>query len=283
MSGLIVTATPIGNLGDITVRALETLQQVDIIACEDTRITRRLLRRYDIDTPTFIYHEHNAERVRPRLVARLLEGDSVALVSDSGTPLISDPGFKLVRAAVDAGIPVTTLPGPTAMIAALTVGGLPTDRFMFAGFLPNRSAARRRALEGLRALDATLVFYESPRRLAGTLADMAEALGSREAAVARELTKRYEEVVRGPLGDLARRAAKVPPRGEIVILVGPPTEWKFGERALDDALRQALAQFSLRDAVDQVVADTGMPRRCIYRRALELEKQLTAVTDADGP
>ena len=281
---MIVTATPIGNLGDITVRALETLQQVDIIACEDTRITRRLLRRYDIDTPTFIYHEHNAERVRPRLVARLLEGDSVALVSDSGTPLISDPGFKLVRAAVDAGIPVTTLPGPTAMIAALTVGGLPTDRFMFAGFLPNRSAARRRALEGLRALDATLVFYESPRRLAGTLADMAEALGSREAAVARELTKRYEEVVRGPLGDLARRAAKVPPpRGEIVILVGPPTEWKFGERELDDALRQALAQFSLRDAVDQVVADTGMPRRYIYRRALELEKQLTAVTDADVP
>ena len=279
-----MTATPIGNLGDITVRALETLERVDVIACEDTRITRRLLRRYDIDTPTLIYHEHNAERVRPRLVARLLNGDSVALTSDSGTPLISDPGFKLVRAAVDAGIPVTTLPGPTAMIAALTVGGLPTDRFMFVGFLPNRSAARQRALEGLRALDATLVFYESPRRLAGTLADMAEALGSREAAVARELTKRYEEVVRGPLGDLARRAAKVPPpRGEIVILVGPPTEWKFGERALDDALRQALARFSLRDAVDQVVADTGMPRRCIYRRALELEKQPTTVTDADGP
>lgn len=277
-----MTATPIGNLGDITVRALETLERVDIIACEDTRITRRLLRRYDIDTPTLIYHEHNAERVRPRLVARLLDGDSVALMSDSGTPLISDPGFKLVRAAVDAGIPVTTLPGPTAMIAALTVGGLPTDRFMFAGFLPNRSAVRRRALERLRAFDATLVFYESPRRLAGTLADMAEALGSREAAVARELTKRYEEVVRGPLGDLARWAAKVPLRGEIVILVGPPTEWKFGERALDDALRQALAQFSLRDAVDQVVADTGMPRRCIYRRALELEKQVTAVTDADG-
>ena len=279
-----MTATPIGNLGDITVRALETLERVDVIACEDTRITRRLLRRYDIDTPTLIYHEHNAERVRPRLVARLLNGDSVALTSDSGTPLISDPGFKLVRAAVDAGIPVTTLPGPTAMIAALTVGGLPTDRFMFVGFLPNRSAARQRALEGLRALDATLVFYESPRRLAGTLADMAEALGSREAAVARELTKRYEEVVRGPLGDLARRAAKVPPpRGEIVILVGPPTEWKFGERALDDALRQALARFSLRDAVDQVVADTGMPRRCIYRRALELKKQPTTVTDADGP
>ena len=277
-----MAATPIGNLGDVTVRALETLERVDVIACEDTRITRRLLDRYGIGTPMLTYHEHNAERVRPRLVARLTNGDSVALAADAGTPLISDPGFKLVRAAIDAGIPVTTLPGPTAVAAALTVGGLPTDRFMFAGFLPNRPAARRRELEGLRGVDATLVFYESPRRLAAALADMADALGPREAAVARELTKRHEDVARGLLGDLARRAAEAPPRGEIAVVVGPPAEREVGDRALDDALRRALALSGLRGAVDRVVADTGASRRRVYRRALELRKRLPAASDADG-
>ena len=201
-------ATPIGNLGDITLRALETLKLVDVIACEDTRVTRRLLDRYAVTTSMLAYHEHNAERVRPKLVERLKTGDAVGLVTDAGTPLISDPGFKLVRAAIDAGVPVTALPGPTAMIMALTVGGLPTDRFMFAGFLPNRQTARRRTLEELRALDATLVFYESPRRLAATLADMSDLLGSRDAAVGRELTKRYEEVIRGPIDELAHRYAR---------------------------------------------------------------------------
>ena len=277
-----MAATPIGNLGDVTVRALETLERVDVIACEDTRITRRLLDRYGIGTPTLTYHEHNAERVRPRLVSRLTSGDSVALAADAGTPLISDPGFKLVRAAIDAGIPVTTLPGPTAVAAALTVGGLPTDRFMFAGFLPNRPAARRRELEGLRGVDATLVFYESPRRLAAALADMADALGPREAAVARELTKRHEDVARGLLGDLARRAAEAPPRGEIAVVVGPPAEREVEDRALDDALRRALALSGPRGAVDRVVADTGASRRRVYRRALELRKRLPTASDADG-
>ena len=277
-----MTATPIGNLGDVTVRALETLERVDVIACEDTRITRRLLDRYGIGTPMLAYHEHNAGRVRPRLVARLTNGDSVALVADAGTPLISDPGFKLVRAAIAAGVPVTTVPGPTAVAAALTVGGLPTDRFLFAGFPPNRRAARRRQLEGLRGVDATLVFYESPRRLAAALADMADVLGPREAAVARELTKRHEDVVRGRLDDLARAAAGAPPPGEIVVVVGPPAPREVEDRTLDDALRRALALSGPRDAVDRVAADTGAPRRRVYRRALELRKRLPAASGADG-
>ena len=278
-----MTATPIGNLGDVTVRALETLERVDVIACEDTRITRRLLDRYGIGTPMLAYHEHNAGRVRPRLVARLTNGDSVALVADAGTPLISDPGFKLVRAAIAAGVPVTTVPGPTAVAAALTVGGLPTDRFLFAGFPPNRRAARRRQLEGLRDVDATLVFYESPRRLTAALADMADVLGPREAAVARELTKRHEDVARGRLDDLARAAAGAPPPpGEIVVVVGPPAPREVEDRTLDDALRRALALSGPRDAVDRVAADTGASRRRVYRRALELRKRLPAASGADG-
>ena len=266
-------ATPIGNLGDITLRALETLKFVDVIASEDTRVTRRLLDRYAITTSTLAYHEHNAERIRPKLVERLKNGEAVGLVTDAGTPLISDPGFKLVRAAIDADVPVTALPGPTAMIMALTVGGLPTDRFMFSGFLPNRQAARRRMLEELRALDATLVFYESSRRLAATLADMVDLLGSRDAAVGRELTKRYEEVIRAPLEKLARRYTDAPaPRGEIVIVVGPPKAEPFDETSLDDVLSQVLPHHSLRDAVDRVTADTGLPRRTVYRRALALGK-----------
>ena len=278
-----VIATPIGNLGDITLRALETLKLVDVIACEDTRVTRRLLDRYAITTSTLAYHEHNAERVRPKLIERMRNGDSVGLVTDAGTPLISDPGYKLVRAAIDAAVPVTALPGPTAMIMAVTVSGLPTDRFMFAGFLPNRQTARRRTLEELCALDATLVFYESPRRLAATLADMTDLLGSRDAAVGRELTKRYEEVIRGPIDELAHRYADVPPpRGEIVIVVGPPQDEPFDEASLDDLLGQALPHHSLRDAVDRVTADTGLPRRTVYRRALTLGKQMDVKSQTGG-
>jgi len=274
---LVVIATPIGNLGDITLRALDTLKRVDVIACEDTRVSRRLLDRYAISTSTLAYHEHNAERVRPMLIERLKRGDSIGLVTDAGTPLISDPGFKLVQAAIDADVPVTALPGPTAMIMALTVAGLPTDRFMFAGFLPNRQKARRRTLEELRALDATLVFYDSPRRLAATLADMTEVLGARDVAVGRELTKLYEEVIRGPIDEIARRYADAPaPRGEIVIVVGPPKATPFDESSLDDVLIQVLPHHSLRDAVDRVTADTGLPRRMVYRRALTLGKQVDA-------
>ena len=195
----------------------------------------------------------------------------MALVSDAGTPLISDPGFKLVRAAIDAAIPVSALPGPTAMVTALTVSGLPTDRFLFAGFLPNKQGARRRALEDLRGLDATLVFYESPRRLAAALADMADLLSPRNAAVARELTKIHEEVTRAPLDALAKRFAEAgPPRGEIVIVVGPPETTHPDESSLDERLRVALSRHSLRDAVDRVTAETRLPRRRVYRRALAL-------------
>tara|TARA_A100001037_G_scaffold300625_1_gene328527 strand:+ start:810 stop:1823 length:1014 start_codon:yes stop_codon:yes gene_type:complete len=282
LSGLFVTATPIGNLGDITLRALETLKAVDVIACEDTRVTRRLLQRYDISTSTLTYHEHNAERVRPQLLERLARGDSIALVTDAGTPLISDPGFKLVRAAIDAGIPVTTLPGPTAMITALTVSGLPTDRFMFAGFLPNRSTGRRRVLETLQAIDATLIFYESPRRLGALLEDMADILGPRDCAVGRELTKQFEEVTRGFVHELAAQfAGAQTPRGEIVIMVGPPHAEPVDEAALDRAIQSALAQNSLRDAVDQVTAQTGAPRRAVYRRALSLDKKRTGGSAQD--
>ena len=278
-----VIATPIGNLGDITLRALETLKLVDVIACEDTRVTRRLLDRYAITTSTLAYHEHNAERVRPKLIERMRNGDSVGLVTDAGTPLISDPGYKLVRATIDAAVPVTALPGPTAMIMALTVSGLPTDRFMFAGFLPNRQTARRRILEELCALDATLVFYESPRRLAATLADMSDLLGSRDVAVGRELTKRYEEVIRGPIDELAHRYADIPPpRGEIVIVVGPPQDEPFDEASLDDLLGQALPHHSLRDAVDRVTADTGLPRRTVYRRALTFGKKMDVKSQTGG-
>jgi len=278
-----VIATPIGNLGDITLRALETLKLVDVIACEDTRVTRRLLDRYAITTSTLAYHEHNAERVRPKLIERMRNGDSVGLVTDAGTPLISDPGYKLVRATIDAAVPVTALPGPTAMIMALTVSGLPTDRFMFAGFLPNRQTARRRILEELCALDATLVFYESPRRLAATLADMSDLLGSRDVAVGRELTKRYEEVIRGPIDELAHRYADIPPpRGEIVIVVGPPQDEPFDEASLDDLLGQALPHHSLRDAVDRVTADTGLPRRTVYRRALTFGEKMDVKSQTGG-
>lgn len=270
--GLYLVATPIGNLGDITLRALETLRGADVIACEDTRVTGRLLARHGIATPVSPYHEHNAERARGPLVARMTRGDAVALVSDAGTPLLSDPGFKLVRAAIDAGIPVTALPGPSAGIAGLILSGLPTDRFFFAGFLPAKGAARLKALESFAAVPGTLIFYESPGRLAAVLADMAEVLGPRPAAVARELTKLYEEVRRGALPDLAARyATEGAPKGELVVIVGPPEAPPPPDsRALDERLKAALAVASLRDAVAAVAAETGLPRRLVYARAVAL-------------
>ncbi len=270
--GLYIVATPIGNLRDITFRAVDTLAAVDIVACEDTRVTAKLLAAHDVATAMTAYHEHNAAKVRPTLLRRLRAGGTVALVSDAGTPLISDPGYKLVREAVDAGIDVIPIPGPSAPLAALAVAGLPTDRFLFAGFPPSRVVARRKALQPLVGIDATLVFFESARRLAGSLADMAEILGPRPTAIARELTKRFEEIRRGSLDVLADhyRVAGAP-RGEVVIVVGPPGAVDAARAPdLDTLLRLALAEMSLRDAAASVSTATGRPRREVYARALAL-------------
>ena len=271
--GLYVVATPIGNSGDITVRALDVLRGADLVASEDTRVTAKLFMRYGIATRLVAYHDHNAERVRPGLLARLAAGAVVALVSDAGTPLISDPGFKLVRAAVAAGLPVTALPGASAVLAALVLSGLPTDRFLFAGFLDSRAERRRRTLAELAAVPASLVFFESARRLADTLADMHAQLGERDAAVGRELTKRFEEMRRGGLSALAAHYREAgPPKGEVVVVVGPPAEAATDTPTLDDLLRDALAHQSLRDAADAVAKATGRPRREVYARALALTR-----------
>jgi 16S rRNA (cytidine1402-2'-O)-methyltransferase len=267
--GLHLVSTPIGNLGDITVRALWTLRHVDRVLCEDTRVTSRLLARYGIDKPLTPYHDHNAERARPGILEALRQGERLALVSDAGTPLVSDPGFKLVREAVAEGLSVTTAPGPTAAIAALTLSAVPSDVFLFAGFLPSRASARRRALENWRTLDATLVFYEGPSRLADSLADMAEILGDRDAAIARELTKRHEELRRSRLATLAAHYREAgAPRGEIVIVVGPPRPEPASDIDIDALLRDRLTSQSLRDAVAELVRETGLPRQAVYRRAL---------------
>ena len=272
-AGLLLVATPIGNAEDITVRALRSLREADVIVCEDTRVTAKLLARHGIERPLLAYHEHNAERMRPVLLERLRRGESVALVSDAGTPLISDPGFKLVRAALGERLAVTSLPGPSAALAALVLSGLPSDRFLFAGFLPPKEAARRRTLGELARVPATLVFFESAPRLADALADMTRLLGQRQAAVARELTKLYEEVRRGDLAELARHYRDAgPPKGELVVVVAPPPEEapELGGEALDRALQSALASMSLRDASAAVAAATGLPKREIYARALAL-------------
>ena len=272
-TGLYIVATPIGNLGDISLRALATLRHVDAVACEDTRVTAKLFARHAIRAPLVPYHEHNAERMRPMLLERLRRGESVALVSDAGTPLVSDPGFKLVRAAIAEGLTVTMLPGASAALAALVLSGLPSDRFFFAGFLPAKEAARRRALAELSAVPATLVFFESAPRLAAALAGMAATLGDRPAAVARELTKLHEEVRRGALGELAAHyAATGPPRGEVVVVVGPAEKpaTAVSEDAVEGALRSALAAMSLKDASAAVAVATGLPRREVYARALLL-------------
>ncbi len=273
--GLYLLATPIGNLRDITKRALDLLATVNTVACEDTRVTRKLLTAYGLARPLVTYHEHNAERVRPRLIRRMEAGEAVALVSDAGTPLVSDPGYKLVRAALEAGLSVQALPGASAVLAALCVSGLPSDRFFFGGFLPAKSAARQATLGELAGLRATLIFFESARRLLRTLADMTEVLGARPAAVARELTKLYEEVRRDDLAALAAHyQAAGAPKGEVVIVVGPPAPAAAtGPEELDARLRAALGTASLRDAAAAVAADCGVPKRQVYARALELTRK----------
>ena len=270
--GLYVVATPIGNLGDVSLRALTTLAAADAILAEDTRVTRRLLDRYDIAAPLVAYHEHNAAEIRPRVLARLAAGEALALVSDAGTPLVSDPGYKLVVEAAAAGIAVFSLPGPCAAIAALTTAALPTDRFFFEGFLPAKAAARRERIAALAAIPATLVFYESPGRIAEALADLAAGLGPRPAAVARELTKLHEETRRATLTELAAHyAAAGAPRGEIVVVVAPPAPAaKPAAETLDAMILDALASLSVKDAAAAVAVEAGLPRREVYARALRL-------------
>ena len=273
-AGLHIVATPIGNLGDITLRALETLAGADLIACEDTRVTRKLLERYAIATPLTPYHEHNAAQARPLLLQRIADGAAVALVSDAGTPLVSDPGFKLVRAVQDAGFAVTTLPGASSLLAALTLAGLPTDQFLFAGFLPPKESARRARIAELSRIPATLVLFETGPRAAAALADLADGLGgNRQAALCRELTKLHEEVARGSLDLLAQAYTDHEPRGEIVLVIAPPPEAEpMSTEETDDLLRQALARVSVKDAVGEVADATGLPRREVYQRALALAK-----------
>jgi 16S rRNA (cytidine1402-2'-O)-methyltransferase len=282
-AGLFLVATPIGHLGDITLRALQTLASVDLIACEDTRITRRLTERYAISTQLTAYHEHNAEAARPRILALLGEGGSVALVSDAGTPLISDPGFKLVRAACAAGFSVTALPGPSSVLTALSVAALPTDRFFFEGFLPAKKAARRARLRELAAVDATIVLFESGNRLGDALLDLAEIMGMRGAAICRELTKMHEEVVRGPLVELAANSGALETRGEFVLVIAPPPAGAAAmtQDALDTLLRDELARCSVKDAVAHAVELSGRPRREVYARALELAREASRPMAAD--
>ncbi len=271
--GLHVVATPIGNLADISLRALATLAAADAVVAEDTRVTKTLLAHYGIATPLAAYHEHNAEVMRPHLLARLAAGAALALVSDAGTPLISDPGYKLVAEALAQGLSVTSVPGASAVLTALVVAGLPTDRFFFEGFLPPKSAARRQRIAALSTIPGTLVFFESPRRVAETLADLAAVLGPRDAALARELTKVFETVRRGKLPDLAAAtAAAPPPKGEIVLLIGPPSgEAPAIEAAeLDLRIRKALESLSVKEAATLVSVETGQPRRKVYARAVEL-------------
>jgi 16S rRNA (cytidine1402-2'-O)-methyltransferase len=274
-AGLHLVATPIGNLGDITLRALETLAGVDTIACEDTRITRRLTERYGIAAALIPYHEHNAATARPKILERLAQGAAIALVSDAGTPLISDPGFKLVREACAAGHAVTALPGASSVLTALSVAALPTDRFFFEGFLPAREGARRARLSELARIEATLVLFESGNRVQGTLADLAGIMGAREGAICRELTKLHEEVIRGSLAALAGRAESLETRGEFVLVIGPPAAdaQAITDDALDDLLRDQLKAHSVKDAVAHAVALSGRPRREVYARALALAKE----------
>lgn len=273
--GLYLVATPIGNLGDITLRALEVLAGADVIACEDTRDTRKLIERYGITTPLTAYHEHNAAEARPKLLARLAGDQAIALVSDAGTPLISDPGYKLVRAACEAGHSVTALPGPSSVLAALSVAGLPTDRFFFEGFLPPKQAARQKRAAVLANIPSTLVMFESGPRVAAMLADLAAAFGKRTAAVCRELTKLHEEVKRGDLETLAHEyTAGAETRGEFVIVVAPPAEEEEISDNVDELLRQALRRVSVKDAVGEVALVTGRPRREVYQRALNLSRDV---------
>ncbi|MDB5468070.1 MAG: tetrapyrrole methylase family protein [Phenylobacterium sp.] len=269
--GLYVVATPIGNLRDITLRALDVLAAADLVLAEDTRVTGKLLAAYGLSAKLARYDEHGAEQTRPRAMAALAEGKRVALVSDAGTPLVSDPGYRLVREAAAEGYPVFPIPGASALLAGLSAAGLPTDRFLFAGFPPPKSAARRTFLEELAGLRATLVFFEGGSRLAASLADMAAVLGDREAVVCRELTKLYETTYRGPLTTLAADPRLDAPKGEIVILVAPGRQTEATAADVDTALADALTRLRPAEAAAEVAKALGLPRRDLYRRAMSLK------------
>jgi 16S rRNA (cytidine1402-2'-O)-methyltransferase len=273
--GLYVVATPIGNLRDMSFRALDILVSVDVVCAEDTRVTGKLLSAFGASARLRPYHDHNAAQARPGLLKELAGGARIALVSDAGTPLVSDPGYKLVREAVEQGVKVVAVPGPSAPLAALTVSGLPSDRFLFAGFPPPRSSARRTMFEELRGLRSTLIFFEGPSRLAESLADMAAVFGDRDAAVSRELTKLFEETRRAKLADLAQHyETEGPPRGELVIVVGPPAEGDLSRpQDLDAAITASDAARPLKEVAAEIAETLGLKRRDVYERALELRRE----------
>jgi 16S rRNA (cytidine1402-2'-O)-methyltransferase len=274
-AGLYIVATPIGNLRDITLRALETLAACDTILAEDTRVSRKLLQAYGIKSHLIPYHDHSDEGARARVLKALEAGEAIALISDAGTPLISDPGFKLVRDVAKAGHALTALPGASSLLAGLVLSALPTHNFVFAGFLPSTQSARRAALQSYKDMDATLVFFESGNRLSATLSDAALMLGNRDGAVARELTKLFEEVVRGPIPDLAQSYEKLPtPKGEIVLMIAPPVQGEGGSEVdIAGLLKAKMQTLSLKEAVAQVTAQTGLPRKTVYAAALALPKE----------
>ncbi|MCX7280274.1 MAG: 16S rRNA (cytidine(1402)-2'-O)-methyltransferase [Alphaproteobacteria bacterium] len=271
-AGLYILATPIGNARDISLRALEVLKGCDVIAAEDTRVTAKLLAIHGISRPLIPYNDHNGQQIRPQILSQLERGGLVALVSDAGTPLVSDPGYKLVREAIAAGANIVVIPGPSAVLAGLTLSGLPSDRFLFAGFLPSRAGERKGALEKLKGVRATLVFFESAQRLTESLEAMADVLGDRPAAMTRELTKLHEEVRRGSLRDLAAHYAKAgAPRGEVTLLVGPPLEASTDDAKVDAALKAALAFMPVKAAAEMIAGLTDGSRKALYARALELK------------
>lgn len=277
--GLCLVATPIGNLGDLSPRALAALGAADAVLCEDTRVTGQMLSRHGMSAPLLPLHDHNETAMIPQVLDRLRQGQRLALASDAGTPLVSDPGYRLVRAVIEAGLPLTAIPGPNAAVMALTLSGLPPHPWLFQGFLPPKAGPRAAAIAGLRAaeragLSASIVLYEAPHRIAETLAALAEGLGpDRPAAVARELTKRFEEVRRGTLADLAAHYAAHEALGEICVVIGPAPAETTGEADLDAQLRAAMESASLRDAAAMVAAATGLPRKQVYARALELSRR----------
>lgn len=275
-SGLYLVATPIGSARDITLRALDVLASADVLAAEDTRTLRKLMEIHGIalnDRQVLAYHDHNGAQMRPRLLALLEQGLSVAYASEAGTPMVADPGFDLARAARAGGHMVTTAPGPSAVVTALTLGGLPTDRFFFAGFLPNAGGQRKTALRKYAEVPGTLVFYESPKRIAAMLRDAAEVLGpGRQGAICRELTKKFEEVIAGSLEELAAITAARSLKGEIVVLIDRKSSGDVNESDLEGMLTEALRERTVRDAADAVAAATGLPRRQVYQMALKLEQ-----------
>ncbi len=273
-AGLYIVATPIGNARDITLRALDVLSGANVIAAEDTRVTRRLLDIHGIKAPEIVrYDEHVAERARPILLARVAAGESVALATDAGTPLVSDPGYRLAAAAIAEGLKVIPIPGASAPLAALALAGLPSDRFLFAGFAPNRSGQRRKWLAEIAETRATLILFENAKRLASSLNDMAVVLGDRQACVTRELTKLFEEARRGTLSELAAHYAESgPPKGEVTLVIGPPEPVELDETALDDLLADLLNTLSVKDAATQAAERTGAPRKLAYQRALAIKQ-----------